>query len=75
MKNLFRKLNLISQDVKCEIPKRNNSLNLSNEYQHDICWWNKTFALEWWQKNGHFNDTLYRDYLLAKVDSEKRQMN
>jgi|694.fasta_scaffold87414_3 hypothetical protein len=73
MKNLFRKLNLISQDIKSET--LNNSINTSNEIQFDICWWNKSFALEWWNKNGHFNDTLYRDYLSAKVESENRQKN
>jgi hypothetical protein len=43
--------------------------NLINSIYYDTEWWNKKFALEWWSRNGHFNEELYRKTLLAKLDS------
>ena len=43
--------------------------NLINSIYYDTEWWNKKFALEWWTRNGHFNEELYRKTLLAKFDS------
>jgi hypothetical protein len=43
--------------------------NLINEIYYDFDWWNKKFALEWWKRNGQFNEELYRKILLAKLDS------
>lgn len=43
--------------------------NLINSIYYDTEWWNKKFALEWWTRNGHFNEDLYRNILLAKLDS------
>jgi hypothetical protein len=51
--------------------------NLINSIYYDTEWWNKKFALEWWTRNGHFNEELYRNILLAKLDSinELQQQN
>jgi hypothetical protein len=51
--------------------------NLINSIYYDTEWWNKKFALEWWTRNGHFNEDLYRNILLAKLDSinELQQQN
>ena len=74
MKKFVRTINFNSPKIKLEKPKENRGLNkqlnLANEYQFDIDWWNKQWAIEWWSRNGHFNYALYRDYLLAKVNSE-----
>ena len=43
--------------------------NLINAIYYDTDWWNKKWALEWWNKSGHFNEDLYRNILLAKLDS------
>jgi hypothetical protein len=42
--------------------------NLINSIYYDTDWWQKTWALEWWNNNGHFNEELYRKILLAKLD-------
>lgn len=51
--------------------------NLINSIYYDTEWWNKKFAMEWWTRNGHFNEELYRNILLAKLDSinELQQQN
>lgn len=74
MKLALRTIKFVSEK-KVEKPKTNKELNLLNEYQFDMDWWNKNFAIEWWSTNGHFNDTLYRDYLLAKIKDEVQENN
>jgi len=44
-----------------------------NEIYYDIEWWNKKFALEWWSNNGHFNEELYFNILLAKINNINQQ--
>jgi len=43
--------------------------NLINAIYYDTDWWQRKIALEWWTRNGHFNEELYRNILLAKLDS------
>lgn len=78
MKNLAELMNPFLGTRRLQKPKTNTEINLTNqfqtevnlinEFQFDIEWWEKSFAIEWWNINGHFNDTLYRDYLFAKID-------
>ena len=72
MKKLVRTINPFSPKKRLEKSKTNKEINLINEFQFDMEWWEKNFAIEWWNNNGHFNDTLYRDYLFAKIDSQKQ---
>jgi len=50
--------------------------NLINSLYYDTEWWEKKWALEWWSKNGHFNEELYRKVLVAKLDlvNEEQQI-
>jgi hypothetical protein len=45
-----------------------SKINLINEIYYDGDWWRKSVAVEWWSNDGHFNDYLYRQYLLAKLN-------
>jgi hypothetical protein len=49
--------------------------NLTTSIYYDTDWWQKTWALEWWNNNGHFNEELYRNILLAKLDLLNKQSN
>jgi hypothetical protein len=62
---------------KMELPEIPSKSNLINAIYYDTDWWNKKWALEWWNKSGHFNEDLYRNILLAKLDSinELQQQN
>jgi hypothetical protein len=67
MKNVRTILPSVERNVpkiKCLSEKN----NLINSIYYDTEWWNKKFALEWWERNGHFNEELYRKTLLAKLD-------
>lgn len=59
-------LNGIKKDLK--EPKPKPSIILISNIYYDTDWWRKPFALEWWQKDGHFNEELYREILSAKLD-------
>jgi hypothetical protein len=71
-KKKMKNVKTILPSVKRTIPKikcDSSKSNLINSIYYDTEWWNKKFALEWWSRNGHFNEELYRNILLAKLDS------
>jgi hypothetical protein len=52
------------------IPHHRKSLvrnNLVCEIYYDLEWVNRKFAVEWWQRDGHFNDELYDKVLEARL--------
>ena len=49
---------------------RNYRTKILNEVFTDTEWWQEKMATEWWRNNGNFNDTLYRDYLLERIDRQ-----
>jgi hypothetical protein len=55
-------------------PEQNKS-GLIEAIYYDSDWWKKNIATEWWRRNGHFNETLYKNLLNAKLDSIKRLEN
>jgi len=66
--NIFK---VIPSKFKRTIPKNefiSKKSNLINEIYYDTEWWNRKFALEWWERNGHFNEELYSNILLAKLN-------
>ena len=65
----MKKINIIFRNKKSERPEIPSKINLVNAIHYDTDWWNKKWALEWWTRNGHFNEDLYRNILLAKLDS------
>jgi len=61
----------IFNNQKNNLSERDNKVtkqHLISAIYYDEDWWQKSIALEWWQKNGHFNDTLYREVLFAKLN-------
>jgi hypothetical protein len=76
MKNL--KIRTILPSVRRTLPNnrivpQKSTNNLMNEIYYDIDWWDKKFALEWWSNNGHFNEELYFNILLAKLNNINQQ--
>lgn len=61
--NFFKEMNNLSKK-----DKKFKQQNLISAIYYDEDWWQKSIALEWWQKNGHFNDILYREVLFAKLN-------
>lgn len=35
---------------------------------YDSDWWQKNIATEWWQRDGHFNESLYGDVLRTRLN-------
>lgn len=58
--NLFEKQSNIR-----EVESRTN---LIGAIHYDADWWQRKYAIEWWEKDGHFNDELYRRVLWAKLE-------
>ncbi len=58
--NLFEKQSNIR-----EVESRTN---LIGAIHYDTDWWQRKYAIEWWEKDGHFNDELYRKVLWAKLE-------
>jgi hypothetical protein len=54
---------------KCNLPEMPSKSKLINAIYYDLDWSNKTYALEWWSKHGHFNEDLYKNLLLKKLDA------
>jgi len=52
-----------------KIPKIPSKTALVNAIYYDLDWSNKIYALEWWSKHGHFNEDLYKNLLIAKLNS------
>jgi hypothetical protein len=48
----------------------NYRTKIINEVFYDTEWWQEKMATEWWRNNGNFNDRLYRDYLLERIDRQ-----
>ena len=74
----MKKFKTILPSVRRKIPDnrivpQKSTNNLMNEIYYDIEWWNKKFALEWWSRNGHFNEELYFNILLAKINHISNQ--
>ena len=65
----MKKFKIIFRNKKSVLPEIPSKSNLINAIYYDTDWWNKKWALEWWNKSGHFNEDLYRNILLAKLDS------
>lgn len=53
--------------IRC-VSAQSAQSNLTNSIYYDTDWWEKKWALEWWNKNGHFNEELYRKILLEKLN-------
>lgn len=68
-KTSMKLISIFYRTKKIEIPEISNKMNLVNEIYYDTEWWEKKWALEWWARNGQFNEELYRNILLAKLDS------
>lgn len=71
----MKKIKIIFSDRKSTLPEIPSKSNLVNAIYYDTEWWNKKWALEWWSRNGHFNEELYRNILLAKLDSINQLQN
>jgi hypothetical protein len=70
------KIRTIFPSVRRTIPENNIDLSkndLVNEIYYESDWWNRKFALEWWTNNGHFNEELYFNILLAKLNHISQQ--
>jgi|688.fasta_scaffold1411844_1 hypothetical protein len=65
----MKKIKIIFRNKTSTLPEIPSKSNLINAIYYDTDWWNKKWALEWWNKSGHFNEDLYRNILLAKLDS------
>ena len=65
----MKKIKIIFTNKKSELPEIPSPINLISAINYDTDWWNKKWALEWWGRNGHFNEELYLKCLLAKLDS------
>jgi hypothetical protein len=57
---------------KRELPEIPSTRYSTNEFHQEIDWWQKKSAVEWWSRNGHFNDDLYNNILLDRIDSSKK---
>jgi hypothetical protein len=75
MKNMKNKIKIIFHKKKSVLPEIPSKINLTNAIYYDTDWWEKKWALEWWTRNGHFNEELYRNILLAKLDSVNELSN
>ena len=71
----MKKIKFLFRNKKSELPEIPSKINLINAIYYDTEWWNKKWALEWWTRNGHFNEVLYRNCLLAKLDSLNKLSN
>jgi hypothetical protein len=64
---------LVLPKERVELPNwcfhEKNKSRLIEAIYYDSDWWQKNIATEWWRRNGHFNETIYQNYLLAKLDS------
>lgn len=69
IKTYFRKNNVVS-DLD-----RNKKCHLMTACYYDSDWWQKKLALEWWNRDGHFNEELYRDFLLEKINLIEKSEN
>jgi len=56
-------------NCKSKLPEMPNKSKLINAIYYDLDWPNKSYALEWWSKSGHFNEDLYKSLLLKKLDA------
>ena len=54
---------------KCKTPEIPSKQSLINAIYYDFDWSNKIYCLEWWSKQGHFNEDLYKSLLLKKLDA------
>jgi hypothetical protein len=71
----MKKIKIIFGNRKSTLPEIPSKSNLVNAIYYDTEWWNKKWALEWWTRNGHFDEELYRNILLAKLDSINQLQN
>jgi hypothetical protein len=68
----MKKFNIIFRNQKSVLPEIPSKIDLINAIYYDTEWWQRKIALEWWSRNGHFNEELYTNCLLAKLDSIDR---
>jgi hypothetical protein len=74
----MKKIRTILPSIKkplVEVAPQSSKMNLINAIYYDTDWWQRKIALEWWTRNGHFNEELYRNILLAKLDSINQIQN
>ncbi len=71
----MNKIKFLFTNKKSELPEIPSKINLINAIYYDTEWWQRKIALEWWGRNGHFNEDLYRSILLAKLNSVNQLSN
>jgi hypothetical protein len=67
---------LEKQNNKSQLKEANNKIethNLISSIYYDTDWWQRAYAIEWWEKDGHFNDEQYRRVLWAKLERNQNQ--
>ena len=37
-------------------------------------WWDRDYAIEWWRRNGHFDEDLYLSVLMAKEEQKNKSV-
>jgi hypothetical protein len=47
-------------------------LNQMKNFIEPKNWWNRDYAIEWWKRNGHFNEDLYLSILIAKENENTK---
>lgn len=69
----MKRLKIIFHNKATELPTsffpEKTKVNLISNLYYDTDWWKKPIAIEWWQRDGHFNEELYRRTLSAKLDA------
>jgi len=71
----MNKIKFLFSNKKSVLPEIPSKIDLINAIYYDTEWWQRKIALEWWSRNGHFNEELYTNCLLAKLNSVNQLSN